>query len=140
MKIRELQTSIADALNGDERLVQNGCTAVAEDALTVQNSIAQSVSGAGRIALVVLSPRAERDADGCLEGVPVTLHVVVRCIEAPALRNRRGGFTALDAAEAVVHALDGETLAFVSLGQTADVRTGTVTVSAEFTASVIITP
>ena len=52
MKIRELQTSIADALNGVERLVQNGCTALAEDALTVQNAIGQSVSGTGRITLV----------------------------------------------------------------------------------------
>ena len=80
MKIRELQTSIADALNGDERLVQNGCTALAEDALTVQNAIGQSVSGAGRIALVVLTPRAERDADGFADGIPATMRVVVRCI------------------------------------------------------------
>lgn len=139
MRIRQLQQQIVEGLNGVETLVQHRCKAFAEDALTVQNAVGNAVTGAGEIAIVVVTPRGERDGDGCEAGVPVSLHVALRCIESPALRGRRDGFTALDAAEEAIHALDGNVLAFASIEQTADARTGTVTVSANFEISVILT-
>ena len=59
--IRDLQKKIADALNGVEALVQNGCKVFAEDMLTTQNDLNNAVATAGRIAVVVVTPRFERD-------------------------------------------------------------------------------
>lgn len=139
MKIRKLQEKIVAGLNGVEALVQHSCKAFAEDALTVQNAIGNAVTGAGDVAVVVVSPHVVRDGDGIEEGIPVEIRIVIRFIESPALRSRRGDFSALDAAEAAILALDGHQLAFVTLDQSADIRTGTVTASAEFATSVILT-
>ena len=96
MTIRDLQKHVATALNGVETLVQGGCKVFAEDMLTTQNDLDNSVATAGRIAVVVVTPRFERDASGCAGGLPAGCELRVACIEAPALRGRRNGFTALD--------------------------------------------
>lgn len=137
MTIRQLQTQITEVLNGVEDLVKNHCKAIAEDALTVQNSIGQAVTNAGEIALVVVTPRAEIDASGWA-GIPVTVKLSVKCIESPALRSRRNGFTALDAAEMVALLLHGESMEFSSIEQTADSRTGTVVATVDFNTSIIL--
>lgn len=138
MTIRDLQKKIADALRGVEVLVQGGCKVFAEDMLTTQNDLDNSVATAGRIAVVVVTPRFERDASGCEGGLPAGCELRVACIEAPALRGRRNGFTALDAAEAVAHALDSESIEWRSIEQTADERRGVVTATAEFGISIIL--
>ena len=138
MTIRDLQKKIADALCGVETLVQGGCKVFAEDMLTTQNDLDNSVATAGRIAVVVVTPRFERDASGCEGGLPAGCELRVACIEAPALRGRRNGFTALDAAEAVAHALDSESIEWRSIEQTADERRGVVTATAEFGISIIL--
>ena len=138
MTIRDLQKKIADALRGVEALVQGGCKVFAEDMLTTQNDLDNSVATAGRIAVVVVTPRFERDASGCEGGLPAGCELRVACIEAPALRGRRNGFTALDAAEAVAHALDSESIEWRSIEQTADERRGVVTATAEFGISIIL--
>ena len=138
MTIRDLQKKIADALRGVEALVQGGCKVFAEDMLTTQNDLSNAVATAGRIAVVVVTPRFERDASGCEGGLPAGCELRVACIEAPALRGRRNGFTALDAAEAVAHALDSESIEWRSIEQTADERRGVVTATAEFGISIIL--
>ena len=139
MTIRDLQKKIADALRGVEALVQGGCKVFAEDMLTTQNNLSNAVATAGRIAVVVVTPRFERDASGCEGGLPAGCELRVACIEAPALRGRRNGFTALDAAEAVAHALDSESIEWRSIEQTADERRGVLTATAEFGISTILT-
>lgn len=139
MTIRDLQKHVATALNGVETLVQGGCKVFAEDMLTTQNDLNNAVATAGRIAVVVVTPRFERDASGCECGLPAGCELRVACIEAPALRGRRNGFTALDAAEAVAHALDSESIEWRSIEQTADERRGVVTATAEFGLTIILT-
>lgn len=138
MTIGDFQKKIADALAGVEELAQNGCKVFAEDMLTTQDALNSAVATAGRIAVVVVTPRFERDASGCADGLPAGTTLLVRCIEAPALRARRNGYTALAAAEAVAHALDGETFEWRSIEQTADAQRGVVTATAEFGASIIL--
>ena len=139
MTIRDLQKQIADVLNGVEALMQHGCKVFAEDMLTTQDALNNAVATAGRIAVVVVTPRFERDASGCEGGLPAGCELRVACIEAPALRGRRNGFTALAAAEAVAHALDSESVEWRSIEQTADERRGVVTATAEFGISIILT-
>lgn len=139
MTIRDFQKQIADVLNGVEALVQHGCKVFAEDMLTTQDALNSAVTTAGRIAVVVVTPRFERDASGCEGGLPAGCELRVACIEAPALRGRRNGFTALAAAEAVAHALDSESVEWRSIEQTADERRGVVTATAEFGISIILT-
>ena len=139
MTIRDLQKQIADVLNGVEALVQHGCKVFAEDMLTTQDALNNAVATAGRIAVVVVTPRFERDASGCADGFPAGCGLMVRCIEAPTQRNKRNGFTALDAAEAVAHALDSDSIEWRSIEQTADERRGVVTATAEFGLTIILT-
>ena len=139
MTIRDLQQKIADALNGVEALVQHGCKVFAEDMLTTQDALNNALATAGRIAVVVVTPRFERDASGCADGFPAGCELRVACIEAPSQRGRRNGFTALDAAEAVAHALDSESIEWRSIEQTADERRGVLTATAEFGISIVLT-
>ena len=139
MAIRDLQKKIADALNGVEELVQHGCKVFAEDMLTTQDALNNAVATAGRIAVVVVTPRFERDASGCADGFPAGCELRVACIEAPSQRGRRNGFTALDAAEAVAHALDSDSIEWRSIEQTSDERRGVVTATAEFGLTIILT-
>ena len=139
MTIRDLQQKIADALNGVEELVQHGCKVFAEDMLTTQDALNNAVATAGRIAVVVVTPRFERDASGCADGFPAGCELRVACIEAPSQRGRRNGFTALDAAEAVAHALDSDSIEWRSIDQTSDERRGVVTATAEFGLTIILT-
>ena len=139
MTIRDLQKHVATALNGVETLVQGGCKVFAEDMLTTQDALNNAVATAGRIAVVVVTPRFERDASGCADGFPAGCELRVACIEAPSQRGRRNGFTALDAAEAVAHALDSDSIEWRSIDQTADERRGVVTATAEFGLTILLT-
>lgn len=139
MTIRDLQKSIAASLGAVEALAKGGCKVFAEDMLTTQNDLNNAVATAGRIAVVVVTPRFERDAGGCDGGLPGGCELRVVCIEAPSQRGRRDGFTALDAAEAVAHALDSKSIEWRSIDQTADERRGVVTATAEFGLSILLT-
>lgn len=138
MTIRDFQKKIADALAGVEELAQNGCKVFAEDMLTTQDALNSAVATAGRIAVVVVTPRFERDASGCEGGLPAGCDLRVACIEAPAQRAMRNGYTALAAAEAVAHELDGEMFEWRSIEQTADERRGVATATVEFGVSIIL--
>ena len=98
MTVIELQTSVADALNDVEALVQGGCKAFAEDTRTVYNEADQWVAG-GKVALVVVTPDMSRNGDAA-DGIPAETQLLVQCSEKPAAaRVQPGVMTALDAAE-----------------------------------------
>lgn len=135
MKIRELQEYLKDRLNAVEALVQGGCKAFAEDTRTVYDESAQFVRE-GHIAVVVVTPDLNRSGSGTEPGViPFEGDLVIRCMELPPLAaENTNTIRALDAAEIVMHELDGETFEWRSTRQSAsrdregnDVITATVT-------------
>jgi hypothetical protein len=88
----------------------------------------------------VVTPKVTRSASGCDDGIPVEMLLAVQCAERPDLnRATPGHLTALDAAEIVAHALDGETFELASIEQWADERTRTVTATATFGFNPILT-
>lgn len=139
MTIREIQIKIADALNGVEALVQGGCTALAEDSQNVFFEVKQALE-AGNVCIVVVTPKVTRSASGTEDGIPVEMQIAVQCAERPDLnRANADHLTALDAAEIVAHALDGEQFELASIEQWADERTRTVTATATFGFNPILT-
>ena len=139
MTIREIQKKIADALNGVEALVQGGCTALAEDSQNVFFEVKQTLE-AGNVCIVVVTPKVTRSASGTEDGIPVEMQIAVQCAERPDLnRANADHLTALDAAEIVAHALDGEQFELASIEQWADERTRTVTATATFGFNPILT-
>lgn len=135
MNIRELQEYLKDRLNAVEDLVQGGCKAFAEDTRTVYDELAQFVREGG-VAVVVITPDLNRSGSGTAPGViPFEGDLVIRCMELPPLAaENTNTIRALDAAEIVMHELDGKTFEWKSTRQSAsrdregnDVITATVT-------------
>lgn len=138
MKIKEFQKKIADALNGVEELVQGGCKVFAEDTMGLGFEIAECLN-VGGVSVVVVTPRLQRNGD-CAGSIPMECTLAVQCSEKPALnREVPGHLTALDAAEIVAHALDGRQFCLVSIDQTADERTKTITATASFNTTIHLT-
>ena len=131
MKIRELQQRIAKALNDVEELVQGGCKAFAEDVRATYDE-SETWIAAGKVAVVVVTPRMERN--GVTQGgIPADTRLLVRCIEkAPVARVQPRVIRALDAAELVMHALDGDQFCWIETDQTADLKKGVLTATATF--------
>ena len=139
MTIREIQKKIAAALNGVEALVQGGCTALAEDSQNVFFEVKQALED-GNVCIVVVTPKVTRSASGTEDGIPVEMQIAVQCAERPDLnRANADHLTALDAAEIVAHALDGEQFELASIEQWADERTRAVTATATFGFNPILT-
>ena len=139
MTIRDFQNQIVAALNGVAELTRHGCKVFAEDMLTTQNDLNNAVATAGKVAVVVVTPRIERNgAGGSDGGFPSGVTLRVACIEAPAQRSKRNGFTALAAAEAVARALDSAETVWLSIAQTADAQRGVETATAEFGATMAL--
>jgi len=139
MKIREFQEYVKDRLNDVEALVQGGCKAIAESQLNVMNEVSKRIQTIKGIAVVVTTPDMKRN--GCAKDcLPVDSLLAIRCIEIPALnRGRSGAITALDAAEIVAHALDGDNIGFVDIQQRIDERSGTITATANFNVCINLT-
>lgn len=144
MKIKELQQNVADALNDVEELVQGGCKAFAEDTRTVYNEADPWVSS-GKVAVVVVTPDMQRngspiDVDGS-PAIPAETQLLVQCSEKPAVaRTQPGVLTALDAAEIVMHSLDGDQLCWLSTRQTFDRQSGVLTATATFATTITLKP
>ena len=135
MKIKELQQAIVDALNGVEELIQGGCKAFAEDSRTVYNEADQHIQK-GKIAVVVVTPDMQRNGDtpGAL---PAETQLLIQCSEKPmAARVQPGVITALDAAEIVMHALDGSQCCWLSTRQTIDRQAGVLTATVTFATTI----
>lgn len=140
MTLKELQLKIAEALNADETLMQGGCRAFAEDSHDVVQEVATHLHEVGGVALVVLTPSADRN--GCSpKGLPASIEsLAVAAIEIPAVnRLDPSRMTALQAAQRVAHLLDGRELAWRSLRQDPS-PDGSLTVRAEFQTSIMLTP
>lgn len=147
MTIKAIQDEIAAKLNDSEALVQGGCKAFAEDSRDVYDKAQQWTSG-GRVALVVVTPRLQRNGstlDG--EGFPVDAPIYIRCIETAPIAPHSPAIRALDAAAIVAAELDGETLSvspvgnllFDSIEQTADQQRKVFTATVRFFYSFTLT-
>lgn len=135
MKIKEFQEAIAKELNTLDELVQGGCKAFAEDSREVHKESDQHIQK-GKIAVVVVTPDMQRNGDtpGAL---PAETQLLIQCSEKPAVaRVQPGVITALDAAEIVMHALDGSQFCWVSTRQTIDRQTGVLTATVTFATTI----
>ena len=135
MKIKEFQEAIAKELNALDELVQGGCKAFAEDSREVYKESDQHVQK-GKIAVVVVTPDMQRNGDtpGAL---PAETQLLIQCSEKPAVaRVQPGVITALDAAEIVMHALDGSQFCWLSTRQTIDRQAGVLTATVTFATTI----
>lgn len=137
MKIQDLQSTIAAELNGYEELVKGGCKAFAEDSRSIYDEAVQWTQK-GKIALVVVTPDMQRNGDAA-NGIPAETELQIQCSEKPAVsRVKSGTITALDAAELVMHALDGGQFCWISTRQSFDLKTATLTATVTFETSIIL--
>ena len=135
MKIKEFQEAIAKELNTLDELVQGGCKAFAEDSREVYKESDQHIQK-GKIAVVVVTPDMQRNGDtpGAL---PAETQLLIQCSEKPAVaRVQPGVITALDAAEIVMHALDGSQFCWLSTRQTIDRQAGVLTATVTFATTI----
>lgn len=135
MKIKEFQEAIAKELNALDELVQGGCKAFAEDSREVYKESDQHIQK-GKIAVVVVTPDMQRNGDtpGAL---PAETQLLIQCSEKPAVaRVQPGVITALDAAEIVMHALDGSQFCWLSTRQTIDRQAGVLTATVTFATTI----
>ena len=135
MKIKEFQEAIAKELNALDELVQGGCKAFAEDSREVYKESDQWVQK-GKVAVVVVTPDLQRNGDtpGAL---PAETQLLIQCSEKPAVaRVQPGVITALDAAEIVMHALDGSQFCWLSTRQTIDRQAGVLTATVTFATTI----
>ena len=135
MKIKEFQEAIAKELNALDELVQGGCKAFAEDSREVYKESDQHIQK-GKIAVVVVTPDMQRNGDtpGAL---PAETQLLIQCSEKPmAARVQPGVITALDAAEIVMHALDGSQFCWLSTRQTIDRQAGVLTATVTFATTI----
>ena len=135
MKIKEFQEAIAKELNTLDELVQGGCKAFAEDSREVYKESDKHIQE-GKIAVVVVTPDMQRNGDtpGAL---PAETQLLIQCSEKPAVaRVQPGVITALDAAEIVMHALDGSQFCWLSTRQTIDRRAGVLTATVTFATTI----
>ena len=135
MKINEFQEAIAKELNTLDELVQGGCKAFAEDSREVYKESDQHIQK-GKIAVVVVTPDLQRNGDtpGAL---PAETQLLIQCSEKPAAaRVQPGVITALDAAEIVMHALDGSQFCWLSTRQTIDRQAGVLTATVTFATTI----
>lgn len=135
MKIKEFQEAIAKELNALDELVQGGCKAFAEDSREVYKESDQHIQK-GKIAVVVVTPDMQRNGDtpGAL---PAETQLLIQCSEKPTVtRVQPGVITALDAAEIVMHALDGSQFCWLSTRQTIDRQAGVLTATVTFATTI----
>ena len=135
MKIKEFQEAIAKELNALDELVQGGCKAFAEDSREVYKGSDKHIQE-GKVAVVVVTPDMQRNGDtpGAL---PAETQLLIQCSEKPQLaRAQPGVITALDAAEIVMHALDGSQFCWLSTRQTIDRQAGVLTATVTFATTI----
>lgn len=136
--LKNMQTEIAEHCNADQYLVQGGCRAFAEE----QQDIVQQIDiqlQAGGLVIVVSTPTAK-----VLGRVPNGIEVelpdfAIRTTESPALtRETPETITALQAAQHIAIMFDRPKFRLLTIVQTADDKTGTVSVTAFFKTTTII--
>ena len=138
MKIQELQKCIANSINGIENLVQGCCKAFAEDTRSVYDEAEHFVSTGG-VAIVVVTPQLDRSGGNTEYGIPVEGEVLIRIIERVPLAKHKNNLRGLDAAEIIMHTLDGDGLEFKSMNQTSSPYRETITTTVTFNCAFVLT-
>lgn len=137
MTITELQTRVATALNGVQDLIQGGCKTFAENSRDVYTLSNQWVN-AGKVAIVIVTPDMTRNGSDP-DSIPAETQLVIQCSEKPQLsRAQSGVMTALDAAEMVMHSLDGSQFCWQSTRQTINAQSGVLTATVTFSTSILL--
>ena len=138
--IKEIQEEVKQRLEECEELAALDATVVCADDLDVVNKVEQTLATRKGILVLVAFPEIERD--GCNgECIPCRATLAVQCVELPALRKARAcAATAAEAAAVVALALDGPKYNFVSIRQTSDPTTATLTATATFNTSLSLVP
>ena len=135
MKIKEFQEAIAKELDALDELVQGGCKAFAEDSREVYKESDKYIQK-GKVAVVVVTPDLQRNGD-TPGAIPAETQLLVQCSEKPmSARVQPGVITALDAAEIVMHALDGSQFCWLSTRQTIDRQAGVLTATVTFATTI----
>lgn len=139
--LRELQEEIAEACNADEYLVQGGCKAIAEDRQDALAKIEEQLATVGGIAIAVSTPDVKFQGGGAPGKLPCGVdQLSIRATEAPALsREQPGNITALMAAQHIAHMFHQPGIAFLGIVQTADEQSCTVSATATFKTSIVLT-
>lgn len=140
MNLRDYQLSIATTLDADPDLKKGGCKAMAEDSLAIGAALKQQLQSLKGVALVVMTPSANKIGAAVPGWIPVELpDLTISCIEMPAVnRGRAGAMTALEAAQRVVALLDSPKCSFKSIQQSADETTGALSANAIFSTTTFI--
>lgn len=139
--LRDLQDEIAEACNADEYLVQGGCKAFAEDRQDALAEIAVQLETVGGIAIAVSTPDIKFLGGATPGNLPCEVNPLsIRATEAPALsREQPGNITALKAAEHIAHMFHQPGIAFLGIVQTADEQSCTVSATATFKTTIVLT-
>ena len=139
MTLLDLQNQVCEALNADEALLKGGCRAFAEDSLTVEFDAESQLQEQGAVAIVVMTPRADRDGGSTGELFVAVQNLEVACSEKPGLnRTRSEPMTALAAAQRAARLLESDTFTFVSIRQDADPEIGVLTATATFSTNIFL--
>lgn len=136
----DLQKEVAEICNADEWLVQGGCEAFAEDSPDVLEAVVRRLTEVSGLSIVVSTPTARRigrEAGGIAVELP---DLSVRVTEVPAMsRLVPGRISALAAAQHVAAVLHSPSFALVSISQTADADSGTVSATCLFKTTTVLT-
>jgi hypothetical protein len=128
-----IQEEIVALLNADAQLMQGSCKAIAENRGDVFSEVSRVTRELNGVAVVVTTPAFAPDGEGSGEAT-----LVVRAVETPAIRNRRGSdaMTALDAALRVRKILASDTCTWTDGPvQEFDERRGVLAASVTFAVS-----
>lgn len=145
-----IQQEIADLINADPRFARMGARAFAFDAADIWAEEQQWLAAAdGMVEVSVLTSAGRYLGDAALEGgargIRMELSVSLVCIENPALRQGAHGpdavlCSALDVAEALALKFNDDKIRFKRFTQDADPKSGTISVTAEFSTSAVLDP
>ena len=142
MTLKEIQDELTDKLNADEALGQGGCAAASEDSLGLLAAINTQLMQRKGVAMVVGTPSAT-GMGAAPPGLPIPVVVdelAVTCMEIPAInRNRPGAMTALQAAERAAWLLRAPDTVFLTIRQSSDEASGTLSATATFRAGRTLT-
>lgn len=140
MTLHDKQLEICSTLDADELLRQGGCKAIAEDSLAIGADLKKQLLIIKGVAIVVMTPSVNRIGGSVPGFMPVQVpSLTVSCVEMPALnRSRAGAMTALQAAERVATLLDSAKCNAISITQSTDESTGSLSAAVVFSTTMML--
>lgn len=143
-----IQREIADLINADETFGGMGARAFPFDAADIWAQEQEWLAAAqGMVEISVLTEAGRYLGDAPLpgggRGLRLEVNVSMVCVESPALRQAAHVpcatlASALDVAEALALKFNDDAIRFKRFSQDADPKSGTVSVTAEFSASAVV--